>query len=203
MADRTAAGGAEGDVLVGADGRARCFWGTHPAEYRDYHDHEWGREVHGDREVFERLTLEAFQSGLSWLTILRKRAAFREAFDGFDPAAIAAYGPAQRERLLADVGIVRNRAKVDATITNARALLALQERDGRDALDRLVWSARPARHVRPRSRTELPGRTTGSAGLAGRLKAAGFVFVGPTTAYAAMQALGVVDDHLVGCHVAR
>jgi DNA-3-methyladenine glycosylase I len=189
-------------VVVGDDGLARCGWGADPADYRAYHDDEWGRSVHGDEAIFERITLEAFQSGLSWLTILRKRPGFRAAFAGFDIAAIAAFSEADRERLMADTGIVRNRAKVDATLTNARAALALLDAEGEGALDRLVWSHAPAPRTAPRPAAlgALPASTPESLALAKALKARGFVFVGPTTMYAAMQAMGLVDDHLAGCH---
>jgi DNA-3-methyladenine glycosylase I len=190
-------------LVVGDDGLPRCGWGASTPDYVVYHDTEWGRPVHGDVAIFERLTLEAFQSGLSWLTILRKRESFRTAFAGFDLAAVAAYGERDRERLLADAGIVRNRAKVDATIANARAALALVDDEGVGALDRLVWSFAPApRRRRPASFAEVPATTPESAALAKALKKRGFVFVGPTTAYAGMQAMGLVDDHLAGCHVA-
>lgn len=159
-----------------------------------YHDTEWGRPVHGDVGLFERLTLEAFQSGLSWAIILRKRPAFREAFAGFDPHAVAAFGDAEVERLLADAGIVRNRAKIEATLANARAVVAL---DGQ--LDAQIWSfAQPGR-PRPRTLDDVPATTPESIALAKRLKSQGFRFVGPTTAYALMQAVGLVDDHLEGC----
>jgi DNA-3-methyladenine glycosylase I len=188
------------DVVIGDDGSGRCRWGATPPDYLAYHDEEWGRPVHDDRKIFEKLQLEAFQSGLSWLTILRKRENFRAAFDGFDPVLVAGYGAKDTARLLADVGIVRNRLKIAATITNARSLVDLLEAAGDGALDRLLWSHRPtARRPRPRSLADLPGKTAESTALAKNLKAAGFVFVGPTTAYAAMQSLGVVDDHLVGC----
>ncbi len=190
-------------LVVGDDGLPRCGWGASTPDYVVYHDTEWGRPVHGDVAIFERLTLEAFQSGLSWITILRKRESFRAAFAGFDLAAVAAYGERDRERLLADVGIVRNRAKVDATIANARAALALVDDEGEGALDRLVWSFAPApRRRRPASFAEVPATSPESAALAKALKKRGFVFVGPTTAYAGMQAMGLVDDHLAGCHVA-
>ena len=160
--------------------------------------------MHDDRRIFEKLQLEAFQSGLSWLTILRKRENFRSAFDGFDPVLVAAYGAKDSARLLADAGIVRNRLKIAATITNARALLDLLDAAGEGALDRLLWSRRPTpRRARPRSFADVPGKTAESIALAKDLKALGFVFVGPTTAYAAMQSLGVVDDHLVGCFRAK
>ena len=188
------------DLVVGADGLARCPWGASTPDYADYHDREWGRPVHGDVAIFERITLEAFQSGLSWLTILRKREGFRAAFDGFDPVAVSAYGEADRARLLADAGIVRNRAKVDATIANARALVDLLDAEGEGALERLVWGfAPPPRRARLRSVADLPASTPESVALAKGLKRRGFVFVGPTTMYAAMQAMGLVDDHLAGC----
>ena len=188
------------DVVVGADGVARCAWAGSDPDYLAYHDAEWGVPVHGERELFERLTLEAFQSGLSWLTILRKRPAFRAAFDGFDPEAVAAYGPRDRDRLLADAGIVRNARKVDAALHNARAVLAMRARGG---LDALVWSHAPDDHVVPASRSQLRATSPESVALARDLKEAGFVLVGPTTAYAAMQACGLVDDHVVGCHRSR
>ena len=191
------------DLVVGADGLARCPWGASTPDYLDYHDTEWGRPVHGDVPIFERITLEAFQSGLSWLTILRKREGFRRAFDRFDPVAVAAYGEVDRARLLGDAGIVRNRAKVEATITNARALVDLLDAEGEGALDRLVWGcAPPPRRARLRSFAEMAASTPESTALAAALKRRGFVFVGPTTMYAAMQAMGLVDDHLAGCHAA-
>ena len=189
------------DLVIGDDGRPRCPWAVATPDYRAYHDDEWGRPVHGDLPLFERLTLEAFQSGLSWLTILRKRAAFRRAFDGFDPDVVAAYGRADLDRLLADEGIVRNRAKVAAAITNARALQALRRAEGDGALDALVWRHAPGPRPRPAALADVPARTPESTSLARALKAAGFVFVGPTTAYATMQACGLVDDHLAGCAV--
>ena len=179
----------------------RCFGDGDPL-YERYHDTEWGVPVRGEHELFERVCLEAFQSGLAWITILRKREAFRAAFAGFDPARVAAFGPADVERLLADTGIVRNRAKIDATIANARAVLALHGA-GR-TLSELVWSHAPAERVRePRATTfaDVPAVTPESTALAKELKRAGFRFVGPTTAYAAMQACGLVDDHLAGCPV--
>jgi len=185
------------DVVVGADGLGRCPWaGTNP-DYLDYHDTEWGVPVHGERALFERITLEAFQSGLSWLTILRKREAFRAAFAGFDPEVVAGYGETDRVRLMGDAGIVRNRLKVTAAITNAAAVVRLREDGG---LEDLVWSHAPAHHTPPASVAELRASTPESVALAKALKRAGFVFVGPTTMYAAMQACGLVDDHLAGCH---
>ena len=181
----------------------RCPWAEGSAELAAYHDAEWGRPVRGDTPLFERLSLEAFQSGLSWVVILRKREAFRTAFAGFAPAIVAEYGDADRGRLLADTGIVRNWAKVDAVIANARVLLDWQDREGEGCLDALVWSfAEPAR-PRPRSVAEVPARTKASAALATALRARGWRFLGPTTAYAAMQACGIVDDHLRGCPAGR
>lgn len=185
------------DLVTGADGLPRCGWGAGTPDYIEYHDREWGRPVDGDNALFERLTLEAFQSGLSWLTILRKRPAFRLAFHGFDIETVARYDEADIVRLLADAGIVRNRAKVEAAIANARAALELPE-----GLAALLWSfAPPARSGRPRSFAEVPASTPESTALARALKRRGFRFVGPTTAYALMQATGMVDDHLAGCHV--
>ena len=188
-------------AVVGDDGLARCAWGTSSPDYIAYHDAEWGRPVHGDVAIFERLTLEAFQSGLAWITILRKREGFRSAFSEFDLATVAAYGPDDRARLLADAGIVRNRAKVDATVVNAAAALRLLHDEGDGALDRLVWSFAPEPRPRPRSMAEVQPSTPESVALARSLKQRGFVFVGPTTMYAAMQAMGLVDDHLEDCHV--
>ncbi|MDI5937311.1 MULTISPECIES: DNA-3-methyladenine glycosylase I [Micromonospora] len=185
------------DLVIGADGLARCAWGASTPDYVPYHDREWGRPLRGDDALYERMTLEAFQSGLSWLTILRKRPAFRLAFDDFRIEAVAAYGEADVTRLLADAGIVRNRAKVEAAIANARAALELPE-----GLSALLWSyAPPSRATRLASFAEVPALTPESTALAKALKKRGFRFVGPTTAYALMQATGMVDDHLAGCHV--
>ena len=184
-------------LTSGPDGRRRCWWATAAPEYVRYHDDEWGRPVVDDRGLFERLCLEGFQSGLSWLTILRKREGFRTAFASFEIARIAAFDERDVERLLADQEIVRNRAKISAAIENARAALRLRE-DGQ-SLSELVWSCRPRREVTPRTRSDLPATTPESAALAGELKRRGFRFVGPTTAYALMQACGIVNDHLAGC----
>jgi DNA-3-methyladenine glycosylase I len=185
-------------LVVGADGLSRCAWGASTPEYTAYHDTEWGRAVHGERALYERFTLEAFQSGLSWLTILRKREAFRAAFAGFDAEVVARFGAKDRRRLMNDAGIVRNNAKVDAAIANAKAVLQLRSSGG---LDALVWSHAPTgRRRAPRSFDDVPASTGESVALAKALKRAGFAFVGPTTAYAAMQACGLVNDHLVGCH---
>jgi DNA-3-methyladenine glycosylase I len=186
-------------VAFGPDGLARCPWADSTDDYRRYHDAEWGVPVHGDVPLLERITLEAFQSGLSWLTILRKREAFRSAFAGFDPEVVAAYGEPDVLRLMADAGIVRNRRKIDATITNARALVALHDSGG--SLDELVWSFAPPARDRPVSLADVPAVTPESTALSKALKSRGFVFVGPTTMYAAMQACGLVDDHLADCHV--
>jgi DNA-3-methyladenine glycosylase I len=188
-------------LSVAEDGLARCSWAEATSEYRDYHDREWGRPVRGERALFERITLEAFQSGLSWLTILRKRENFREAFARWDPDRVARFGPGEVARLLTDTGIVRNWAKIEATVTNARATVALREQiEG--GLDALIWSFAPdpGATTAPRSPRDVPARTTVSTALAKALRRHGFVFVGPTTAYAMMQACGLVDDHLVGCH---
>ncbi len=176
----------------------RCPWATSAPDYLAYHDDEWGRPVTDDAGLYERLTLEAFQSGLSWLTILRKREGFRDAFAGFDPEAVARFGDADVARLLADARIVRNRAKVDAAIANARALVALHEAG--ETLSALVWAARPdPEPPAPAALADVPPWTPASKALAKELKRRGFRFLGPTTVYSAMQACGVVDDHLAGC----
>jgi DNA-3-methyladenine glycosylase I len=176
----------------------RCFGDGDPL-YERYHDEEWGRPVHDERGLFEKLSLEAFQSGLSWITILRRRETFRAAFANFDPERVAAFGARDVERLLADPGIIRNRAKVDATIANARATLALREADER--LADLVWDHRPHPRPAPASFADVPATVPESAALARLLKRRGFRFVGPTTLYALMQACGLVNDHLAGCPV--
>ncbi len=186
-------------LVVGDDGLARPTWAATDPLLRDYYDTEWGMPVRDERGVFERLSLEAFQSGLSWATILRKRPAFRTAFDGFDPEAVARYDDADVARLMADAAIVRNRAKVLATITNARATLALREDPDGD-LARFVWSFQPADTPRPRSYAEVPTTSAESLALSKALKRKGFTFVGPTTMYALMEALGIVDTHLLGSH---
>jgi DNA-3-methyladenine glycosylase I len=184
-------------TVVGADGLRRCPWGLGNPDYLAYHDEEWGVPIHTDNGLFERLTLEAFQSGLSWLTILRKRPAFRKAFAGFDIAEVATFSDTDAERLLVDAGIVRNRAKISAAIANARAALDLP-----DGLGTLLWSYAPVpRPPRPAKVGEVPATTTESTALAKDLRKKGFRFVGPTTAYALMQATGMVDDHLARCHV--
>jgi DNA-3-methyladenine glycosylase I len=189
-----------GTTLSGSshDGH-RCFGDGVPL-YERYHDEEWGRPIVDERGLYERLSLEGFQSGLSWLTILRKRPAFRAAFADFDPEVVAAFGPADAERLLLDAGIVRNRQKIEATIANARAIVGL--RDHHTSFEALVLSHRPPERAQaPQSIAEVPGSTPGSAALATQLRKAGFRFVGPTTAYALQQAAGHVNDHLAGCPV--
>ncbi|MFE7238140.1 DNA-3-methyladenine glycosylase I [Streptomyces sp. NPDC057582] len=189
-------GGAE----AGADGRLRCPWGLSTDDYLAYHDTEWGRPVHGDDALFERLCLEAFQSGLSWLTILRRREGFRSAFAGFTIRAVADFTDADKDRLLADAGIIRNRAKIEATLANAKVLAAWSDGE----LDELIWSYAPDPATRPAPRIlgDVPAVTPESTALAKDLKKRGLRFVGPTTAYALMQACGLVDDHLADC-VAR
>jgi DNA-3-methyladenine glycosylase I len=181
-----------------AEPLVRCGWADSSPEYRDYHDTEWGRELRGDQAMFERLSLEAFQSGLSWITILRKREAFRAAFRGFDPVVVADFGEPDVDRLLADTGIVRNRAKIEATIANARAITDLGE-----SFSDLVWSFAPDPATRPAPKTlaDVPATTPESVAMAKALKRRGFRFVGPTTAYATMQATGMVNDHVADCWV--
>ncbi|MBX6749889.1 MAG: DNA-3-methyladenine glycosylase I [Micromonosporaceae bacterium] len=186
-----------GDLLIGVDGKVRCAWAGSAPEYVAYHDEEWGQPVRDDDGLFERIMLEAFQSGLSWITILRKREGFRAAFAGFSIEAVARFGEPDIARLLADERIVRNRAKIEAAIVNARAAAALP-----DGLAALVWSfAPPPRPRRLPPGAEVPAATPESIALAKELKRRGFRFVGPTTAYATMQAVGLVDDHIDGCHV--
>ncbi len=187
---------------VGPDGLRRCDWSYSAPEYIEYHDNEWGRPVHGDDAVYERMVLEAFQSGLSFITILRKRPAFRKAFAGFSIEKVARFNEADVERLMSDAGIVRNGAKVDAAIANARAALALPE-----GVSELIWSFAPARHGRnrpaPKVQSDLPAATPESTAMAKELKRRGFRFIGPTTAYAHMQATGMVNDHLATCHARK
>ena len=182
-------------LSTGPDGRKRCWWGASTPDYLGYHDQEWGRPVRDDRGIYERMVLEGFQSGLSWLTILRKRDSFRAAFADFDPVRVAAFGEADVARLMADAGIVRNRMKIDAAIANARAALEL------DSLTELLWSFAPEPRPRPRTPADIPALTPESTAMAKELKRRGFRFVGPTTAYAALQACGMVDDHLADCPV--
>ena len=186
-------------AVAGPDGRHRCPWGATDNElYRQYHDTEWGQPLHGRNELYERLCLEAFQSGLAWITILRKRESFRSAFAGFDPERVARFGEDDVERLMNDASIVRNRLKIDAAVSNARAILDFEDTD----LDTLLWSFAPEpRPARLTEISEIPASTVESTALAKELKRRGLRFVGPTTAYALMQATGRVDDHLSGCWV--
>ena len=183
--------------VVEDDGRPRCDWAaTQSALYRDYHDQEWGKQLQGRVALFERMSLEAFQSGLSWLIILRKRDNFRTAFDGFDIETVARYTDRDVTRLMADVGIVRNRAKIEATISNARVAVDLDV-----DLSDLLWSYAPPPRPRPRTLSDVPSLSPESQAMAKDLKKRGFRFVGPTTAYALMQATGMVDDHIESCWV--
>jgi DNA-3-methyladenine glycosylase I len=185
-------------VEPGPDGKSRCRWCLGSEDLLAYHDEEWGRKLHGERELFERLTLEAFQSGLSWLTILRKRENFRRAFHGFEIERVAEYGAKDVKRLLSDAGIVRNRKKIEAALTNAKA--AREMHAGGETLDGLLWSFAPdSERPAPKTLEELESTTADSKALAKELKARGFVFLGPTTLYATMEAIGVVNDHLDGC----
>lgn len=184
-----------GGLVVGEDGLARPVWAAHDKMMRHYYDTEWGMPVRDERGLYERLSLEAFQSGLSWATILRKRENFRAAFAGFDPERVAAFDEHDVERLMADAGIVRNRRKVAATITNARATLALREHGG---LANLVWGFQPSSTPAPRDFGEVPTSSPESVALSRALKKAGFAHVGPTTMFALMGAVGIVDTHLVG-----
>jgi DNA-3-methyladenine glycosylase I len=189
--------------VVGDDGKARCWWSTGDQLYRLYHDEEWGRPVRDETRLFEKLCLEGFQAGLSWLTILRKRDNFRRAFDGFNPRLIARYGDADVDRLLGDAGIVRHRGKILATITNAQRYLDLVDEAG--SLARYLWSFEPDTATRPRGIDKAAlmtlDTTPESTALSKDLRRRGWAFVGPTTVYAAMQAMGIVNDHLEGCFV--
>ncbi|MCW2495576.1 DNA-3-methyladenine glycosylase I [Jatrophihabitans sp.] len=175
--------------------RQRCDWANSTPDYVSYHDDEWGVPLHGERELFERVSLEAFQSGLSWLTILRKRPGFRAAFADFDIDTVAGFDEHDVERLLADAGIVRNRLKIAATINNARAIREAVP----EGLDELLWSFAPVSHPRPKRLGDVPATSPESAAMAKELKRRGLRFVGPTTAYAMMQATGMVDDHIATC----
>ena len=183
------------DILVGEDGRARCAWAGADPEYLRYHDEEWGCPLRGDRPLFEKMSLEGFQAGLSWITILRKRPRFREVFAGFELDAVAAFDEADIERLMGDAGIVRNRAKIEAVIGNARLVHAMSPGE----LDALIWSFAPQGHVPPATFSEVPATTAESTALSKELRRRGFRFVGPTTMYALMQSAGLVDDHVAGC----
>jgi len=186
-------------LIIGEDALARCAWSGDDPEYRRYHDEEWGVELRGDRELFEKLSLEGFQAGLSWISILRRRPAFREAFHGFEIERVAELTPRDADLLMQNAGIIRNRAKIEATIANARIVRDLvAERPG--ALDELIWSfAPPAGRARPRDFGDVPAVTPESTALSAALRALGLRFVGPTTMYALMQSAGMVDDHVAGC----
>jgi DNA-3-methyladenine glycosylase I len=189
----------QGGIVVGDDGLARCWWCGDDPLYVGYHDREWGTALRDERALFELLCLEGFQAGLAWITILRKRVAFREAFAGFEPDVVAAFTERDVERLLGDAGIVRHRGKITATIANADAVGAM--RDAGTSLTEVVWSHAPVARPKPLAdRSEIPAETPESAGLAKALRKWGMRFVGPTTVYAFMQSAGLVDDHLAGCH---
>jgi DNA-3-methyladenine glycosylase I len=186
------------DVVRGSDGVRRCQWGTSAPEYVAYHDEEWGRPLVDDRRLYEKLCLEGFQSGLSWLTILRKRDGFRRAFADFDAVKVSRYGERQITRLLNDASIVRHRGKIEATIANARAIVAVEKHHG--SLAALIWSFEPkGRRRAPRALADIPAKTEASQALSKELVRLGFRYVGPTTVYAMMQSAGLVNDHLVGC----
>ncbi|MEV6233137.1 DNA-3-methyladenine glycosylase I [Saccharopolyspora shandongensis] len=184
-------------VVIGEDGLARPPWAARDPLLREYYDNEWGMPVHGEQALFERISLEGFQAGLSWATILRKRPAFREAFDDFDPDSVAAYTEDDEARLLGNAGIVRNKAKIRAAITNARATIELRAEDG---LEAFVWSFKPETTPRPRTMAEIPTTSPESVALSKALRRKGFAFVGPTTMFALMEAIGIVDTHLVDSH---
>lgn len=188
------------DLDVDEAGVARCPWGVSTPDYVAYHDHEWGEPTTDERTLFEKLCLEGFQSGLSWITILRKRDAFREAFDGFDAEIVAEYGPDDVTQLLENAAIIRHRGKIEATVNNANRMRDLWS--GGETLAGLIWSHEPSEQPAPRTLADVPATTSESTALSKELKKRGFRFVGPTTAYAGMQAMGIVNDHLIGC-VAR
>jgi len=191
------------DRVSGADGKPRCGWVSDDPLYQKYHDTEWGRPLRDDRALFELLTLEGCQAGLSWITVLRKREHYRKVYDGFDPAKIARYRPAKLERLLADPGIIRHKGKIAASVGNAQAFLDLVEREG--SFSRFLWDfvdGKPMKN-RPKNLKAVPARTPESDAMSKALQKQGFKFVGSTICYAFMQASGMVDDHVVGCHCAR
>jgi DNA-3-methyladenine glycosylase I len=186
-------------VSIGEDGRGRCTWGASDPEYRRYHDEEWGRPLHGDQPLFEKMSLEGFQAGLSWITILRRRESFRTAFHGFDIERVSRMTATDADALMLDAGIIRNRAKIEATISNAAIALELTT-DAPGALDELLWSFAPASgRPRPRDYASVPAVTEESTAMSKALRTLGFRFVGPTTLYALMQSSGMVDDHVAGC----
>ncbi len=186
-------------IVIGEDGRPRCSWGASSDDYAHYHDTEWGRPTIDERTLFEKICLEGFQSGLSWITILRKRDNFRTAFADFDAVAVADFDDTDVERLLGDAGIIRHRGKIEATINNAQRLVELHDAD--TSLGALIWSHEPSTWATPSSMDDVPAVTEASTALAKNLKKLGFRFVGPTTAYAAMQAMGIVNDHMAECWV--
>ena len=187
------------ELVVGVDGRTRCGWVRADPDYIAYHDAEWGTPLHGDQKLFEKIALEGFQAGLSWITILRRRPGFRVAFDGFDLDTVAGYDDRDVERLMGDERIIRNRAKIEATISNARVTLELT-RDDHGALDRLMWGFAPTkRRARPKTWADIPAVTPESEAMSKALRGLGYKFVGPTTMYALMQSAGMVDDHLAAC----
>ena len=185
-------------LIHGSDGKKRCAWCVGNTLYEHYHDREWGRPTKDERDIFEQLCLEGFQAGLSWLTILKKREAFREAFRDFEHEVVAKFTARDVQRLMNDESIVRNRAKIESAINNARVLCSMHEQG--ESLSKLVWSQTVTRKSPPRSLSQLKAVTPRSVALSKELKKRGFTFVGPTTMYAAMQSLGVVNDHVVGCH---
>ena len=191
------------DRVSGADGKPRCGWVSDDPLYQKYHDTEWGRPLRDDRALFELLTLEGCQAGLSWITVLRKREHYRKVYDGFEPAKIARYTPAKLAKLLADPGIIRHRGKIAASVTNAKAYLEIVAREG--SFSKFLWAAvdgKPRKN-RPKNLKGVPAKTPESDALSKKLSKAGFKFVGSTSCYAFMQASGMVDDHVVGCHCAK
>lgn len=183
------------DLVTGADGVVRCAWAGTDPEYQRYHDQEWGTTLRGDRPLFEKMSLEGFQAGLAWITILRKRPRFREVFHDFEPATVAAFGADDVERLLQDAGIIRHRGKIEAVIGNARLVAGMAEGE----FDALMWSFAPAAHTPPATFAQVPAVTPESTAMSAELRRRGFRFVGPTTMYALMQSSGMVDDHVAGC----
>lgn len=183
------------DLVTAGDGVTRCAWAGADAEYQRYHDEEWGTALHGDRPLFEKMSLEGFQAGLAWITILRKRPRFREVFHDFEPSAVARFGPDDVDRLLQDAGIIRHRGKIEAVIGNATIVAGMAPGE----LDALMWSFAPASHTPPATFADVPAVTPESTAMSTELRRRGFRFVGPTTMYALMQSSGMVDDHVAGC----
>jgi len=190
------------DTVAGTDGKARCGWASADPLYQQYHDKEWGRPLKDDRALFELLTLEGCQAGLSWITVLRKREHYRKVYDNFDPRKIARYTPAKLKKLVEDPGIIRHKGKIEASVSNAKAYLAMIERDGPGAFSKFLWSfvgGKPKKN-HPKNLKDVPARSPESDAMAKALQKAGFKFVGSTICYAFMQASGMVDDHVAGCH---